>query len=403
MANHLEYYKERYERRKKEMLNDKNICKENRELFKKFFEWEETKLKRSNNLPLLDSGCYKTLDYYITKFSNVNKWFKNKAWIKLTKEDIKKVYDDLEEGKILNGRGERYGDLKSYYGKVFRSKPFEMAGKVQLVKEVIEFPARRNNEEVRFIEEETFRKIVSVVIRPDQKLLCWLAFDIGENINTLLELRKRDFFKEKNPDTKDPEYRVNLPRVNLKRTRIARSEITMFKETVEFIDIVLNQKREIEINGEKKLVPLQDDDKIFQFEYEMARKFLERAVNITGAKCIPKGQPVTWKDLRSSMACNFLKQEWTTDEVNARLGHKPSSREIDKYVNFLAINRHRPKLKAYKFSMQKLESDLDAKGQELKYANEKIKRQEADIEALKKAVAGVEKFMQKQIAMKAKN
>ena len=278
-----------------------------------------------------------------------------------------------------------------------------MAGKVQLVKEVIEFPARRNNEEVRFIEEETFRKIVDVVIRPDQKLLCWLAFDIGENINTLLELRKRDFFQEKNPDTKDPEYRVNLPRGELKKTRVTRSEITMYKETVQFIDIVLNQKREVEINGVKKLVPLQDDDKIFQFEYKMAEKFIKRAVEIVGAKCIPKGQRVTWKDLRSSMACNFLKQEWTVDEVNARLGHKPSSREIDKYVNFLAINRHRPKLKAYKFSMQKLESDLDAKGQELKYATEKIKRQEADIEALKKSISGVEKFMQKQIAINAKN
>jgi len=64
------------------MLSNKSICKENRELFKKFFEWEETKLKRSNNLSQLGKGTYKTLDYYITKFSNVNKWFKNKAWIK---------------------------------------------------------------------------------------------------------------------------------------------------------------------------------------------------------------------------------------------------------------------------------------------------------------------------------
>jgi len=177
----------------------------------------------------------------------------------------------------------------------------------------------------------------------------------------------------------------------------------MFKETVELIEIVLDQKREIDINGDKKSVPLQDDDKLFQFEYKMADKFLKRAVGIVGAKCIPKGQPVTWKDFRSSMACNFLKQEWTVDEVNARLGHKPSSREIDKYVNFLALNRHQPKLKAYKFSMQKLESDLDAKGQELKYATEKIKRQEADIEALKKSILGVEKFMQKQIAINSKD
>lgn len=384
MDNKRDYHKEKYERRKKELLKDKSICKENKELFEKFFEWEEKKLKRMYGVGELDEGSYKTLDYYITKFRNVNNWFKNKAWVNLTKADIEKVYEDLEEGKIKNVRGERYGDLKSYYSKVFRSKPFEMAGKTALVKEVIEFPTRRNNEDVRFIEEATFRKLVSVMIRPDQKLLAWLHFDIGENINTLLNLSKKDFFKQQNPDSKDPEYMVNLPRKNIKRTRVTRSEITNYTETVELLDIVLKDKK--------------DFDKVFNFEYRMASKFLARAVKITGVKCIPNGEPVTWKDLRSSMACDLLKKEWTTDQVNARLGHKPSSREIDKYVNFLAINRHQPKQKNYKFSVQKLENQIDEKSLELKFANEKIRRLQADQDAIKKEMLEMQKFMQKQIA-----
>ncbi|MBU3906726.1 MAG: hypothetical protein KKA64_00575, partial [Nanoarchaeota archaeon] len=145
-------FKESFLKMKENLLNDSSICKENRKLFREFFDWEENKLKRINGLTALDESTYKTLCTYVTKFRNVNKWFNNKPWVNLDKKDIKKVYDDLEDGKIKNKNGERYGDLKSYYGKVFRSKPFDMAGKTHLVREVMEFYRRPNKEEVRFIE-----------------------------------------------------------------------------------------------------------------------------------------------------------------------------------------------------------------------------------------------------------
>lgn len=361
-------FKKRYIRIKDKLINSE-ICKENKELFSKFFEWEELKLRRTNNLAQLDEPCYNTLCGYVSKFKNVNLWFKDKPWVNLTKEDIQKVYNDLEDGKIKNHKNERFGDLKSYYGKIFRSKPFEMAGKSQLVKEVMEFTRSRNREEVRFIEEETFRKIVNVVLRADQKLLCWLAFDIGENVNSLLRLKKSDFFREINPNTKEPEYMVNLPKDKLKRARLTRSEITNFKETVELLDLILKG--------------LKEDEQIFRFEYAQAKKYLNRAVDIIGAKCIPKGQRVTWKDLRSSMACHLLRNHWTTDEVNARLGHKPSSKEIDKYCNFLAIGRHEPKKKMYYNNLQKVENDLEETKQILKLTGERLKKQGDDIIELK--------------------
>ncbi|MFA6023114.1 MAG: hypothetical protein WC781_03425 [Candidatus Pacearchaeota archaeon] len=359
----------KYNNGKEKLLNDKAICKENRDLFKKFFEWEENKLKRTNNLPQLDEACYNTLCGYLLKLSNVNKWFNNKPWKKLTKEDIKRVYNDLEDGKIKNNKGARYGDLKSYYGKVFRSKPFDMAGKTHIVKEVMEFYRRSDNQEVRFIEEATFRKIVQVVIRPEQKLLCWLAWDIGENVNSLLQLKKSDFLRQLNPNTREVEYRVNLPKDKLKRTRMTRSEFTNYKETAELLDFILKD--------------LNDDDVIYNFKYAQAKKFLNRAVHITNAKCIPKGQNVTFKDLRSSMACHLLKNHWTLDEVNARLGHKPSSKEIDKYVNFLAMDRHETKKKIYNNSLEKVENELEETKQNLKLTGERMKKQSDDIIGIK--------------------
>ena len=115
--------KEAYEKSKTLLLTDHSICPENRRLWKDFFELQERKLKRINNLARLDEAAYKTLNQYIGRFKNVNSWFQNKPWTALTKADIQKVYDDLEDGVIKNRFGKRYEDRKSYYTKVFKSKP----------------------------------------------------------------------------------------------------------------------------------------------------------------------------------------------------------------------------------------------------------------------------------------
>ena len=122
-------FKEPYEKIKKHLFADESICAANRELFKEFFAFEEWKLKRQNGLAELDNSCYKTLSGYVSKLKKVNEWFKNKPWKDLTKEDIQKVYDDLEDGIIKNQRGQKYADTGGYYRKVFRGKPFQLAGK----------------------------------------------------------------------------------------------------------------------------------------------------------------------------------------------------------------------------------------------------------------------------------
>lgn len=336
--------KERYEKNKALLLKDASICKQNRDLFNQFFEYQERKLKRVNGLSELDEGCYRTLFTYIQRFRNVNDWFNNKDWKKITKDDIKKVYDDLEDGKIKSQKGTPFKDKSSYYNKIFKSKPFQLANKGDLAREVIEY-YKTTKEEVRFITEEDFRKLLAVVIYSKQKLLMWLAFDIGENITSLLKLQKKDIVRQKNPDTNEYEYIINLADEKLKRSRTTRSEITNFKETVEFLDLHLKD--------------LKEEDYLFDFGYGQAKKFLSRAVEKTGVKTIPTGQKVTWKDLRSSMACYLLKNEWNIDEVKRRLGHKPSSNVIDKYVNYLAINRHKPKKKIYNNNLQKVTDELE--------------------------------------------
>ena len=108
-----------YERTLKSVLGDRAICKPNRDLFEEFFEYEEYKLKRTNNLSRLDEPSYKTLYGYLLGLKNVNQWFGNKPWKQLTKKDIKSVYDRLEDGEIKNKRGIPFQDRRSYYNKIF--------------------------------------------------------------------------------------------------------------------------------------------------------------------------------------------------------------------------------------------------------------------------------------------
>lgn len=373
-------YKQQYDNAKALLLNEKAINKDNIKLFTDFFEYQEYKLKRKNNLRALDTGCYRTLYGYICKFRIVNTWFANKAWQDLTKEDIKKVYDGLEDGTIKRENGKPYENLDtSYYSKIFKSKPFEMAGKLELAREVISYTTAQNKE-VRFILEDDFRKILDNVNKPLHKLLLWLAWDIGENINALLQLRKNDFNREKNPFTKEPEYRLNLKKEILKRSRKPRSEITNYSETVKLLD--------------QELPKIKDNSLIFNFDYRNAKKIIDRPVERAKAKCIPNGEKVTWKDLRSGMACDLLKKGYTTDEVNARLGHRPSSEEIDKYVNFLAIDRHAPKKKVHEFEMGKLNEELERIKQQEKLQAIRNETLEQQVKAQEQRMAAMQTQME---------
>ncbi len=59
--------KPRYEAAKQRLLDDEDICRANRKLFARFFEYEEYKLKRKNDITQLDDNCYKTLLAYVTR------------------------------------------------------------------------------------------------------------------------------------------------------------------------------------------------------------------------------------------------------------------------------------------------------------------------------------------------
>lgn len=354
-------WKERYENAKAKLLEDRSICKDNRHLFREFFTFEERKLKRQNGLARLDEPSYKTLYGYVLQFRNVNAWFQNRPWKKLTERDIRRVYDDLEDGKIKNKKGLPFKDRVSYYNKIFKSKPFRMVGKSELAKDVIEFYAKNTGQEVRFVTEETFRKMVSVMSNPAHLLLFWLAWDLGENIDALLKLRKRDFVRQRNRQTKEPEYLVTFHKGKIKRSRAARTEPTLYHETARCAEMVL--------------AGITGDDLVFRFGYMQAWKIMHSVVRKTTVRCMPSNGPVRWKDLRSGMACHLLKNGWTREEVDARLGHLPNSSALNAYINYMAIDRERPKKRIYDSSLEEVQSELEEAKRGARLTGERVQRQ----------------------------
>ncbi len=72
--------------------------------------------------------------------------------------------------------------------------------------------------------------------------------------------------------------------------------------------------------------------------------------------------------------------------MNYRLGHKPSSREIDKYVSWLALDQHRPKKRVFEGNVAELQRKLDEAGQHEKLTAERLRRQDATNESLQEGL-----------------
>lgn len=337
--------RQRYILARDQLLHDPHICPENRAIFKKFFEYEEYKLKRLNRTPDYDHRSATTLLNYTSRLRVVNRWFENKPWPGLTESDIRSVYDRIENHDIRTIRTNKpIMDSDTYYNRIWRSKPFELAGISDAARAVLANHYPRQRTGVSFIREAALRRLVDYSTSTAMKTLLWLCFDIGENASALLKLRVQDCTRRVPAETGDPEYAINLHAGILKRSRTARTEVTNYAETVAYLDELCAHKA--------------PHEPLFAFGSRQALKAVQQAAQRAGVACEPSGAPVTLKVLRSSMACDLLSKEWSRDEVNARLGHVPSSPVIDRYITYLAMDRTRPKRRLQTGQIQSLTAEV---------------------------------------------
>ncbi len=378
-------FKEQYENAKKDLLNDSSICIENKDWMKKVLSYQETKGKRSNGIPTLDESCYKTLLSYLQKLKNINKWFGNKPLKNITEADFRKVYEDLEEGRITTKSGEIYKDRISYYKKVFKSKPFEIIGKDKLAREVIEYNVIKEID-VRFIPDfrNALKEIVQNAILPEHKLFIQLYGDYAENLFSILQFEKKDFEEIMDKETNEPSFILNLHKGIIKRSRTPRREYNIFPETYLML--------------KKYLEDLKPTDKLFNFGLRQAEKMFSRAVEKAGIK-LQDGKKPTLKDLRSSLACSLLNEEWTTDEIKARLGHKPSSKVLDVYVTYSALNKSKIKKRIYQGTLEDVKEEFERykerSKKDLTLSKEKFEETQKEMANMKEGLKYLTKIISK--------
>jgi len=315
-------FEKQYRKGKQLLLSSDSVTSDNKQLFETFFSEHEYKLKRINNRRSLDEASYKTLCKYLMYFKNVNRWFNGKSWSQLTEQEIQKVYDDLEDGKILGSHGRPILSTRDYINKVFKSRPFEIAGKKELCIQIMRYPIKKSKD-VRFVREDKILALMEMAKTPHSKLLLWLSWDIGENYTTFLKLKKCHFRRQ--TYNGKPEYLVQLPQEHLKRSRTQRTEPTLYDTTTKLLDAYLPS--------------LNDDDLVIPITQRTAQKMLDFLVNKSKLVCEPNGEKFTFKDMRSSASCHWLIKGWSTDWIKGRLGHAPSSNVLDRYVSYLAIDK----------------------------------------------------------------
>jgi integrase len=355
------------------------IREDNRKIARKWIDGEEERLANINGYsPVARNRNAKTLCKNLGYLKNILYWFNDKSLTEITKDDIKRVYQGIEKGEIttLLGRVLADSSKKDYYGKMFKSGFFKFFNKHGYGQEII-LRKIKEDTEVRFFEEKTFKKIVNNTKLKSHEMLFYLLFDTGIEISAILQLIAQDFTLQSD-ETGDSYYVVHVPNEISKKTRPKRDIFIHFEKTNELLKSYLNN--------------LRPEDKLFNFGEKNIGNVLKDIVINNNLKVIPSLTKIQIKDFRSSAACYFLTQGWSTDEIKQRLGHKPSSTVIDKYVNYLCLNQKKKREQVQQINLKEI-SDKQVKTEEAlrkeKIANQslqdKMKEMDKKIELLIKA------------------
>lgn len=381
LYNHIKKYQNRFQKLKEQKVlrvgtgnnvKDIKLNLNNRDLVVKWLEYKKAELENSNGYEKNSQVRYcKTLYKEMTTYmSNILYWFNDKDLQDITEKDIKDIYIGIEQGKLKTIKGKSdlsFKTKKDYYGRVFKSGFFKFIGKDEMAKKVIK---RKFNEatEVRFFDLDTLRVITDNAARNAHRLAFWLLFDTGMEVMALCQLKKSNFEWIQ----QDKYYMLHIPKEISKKSRKRRDIYIHFNETNELLKSYLET--------------LKDTDNLFKFKPPALYHALKSVVDKYQLKTKPENKSITIKDFRSSMSTYFLQLDgWTTDDIKARLGHAPSSTEIDKYVNYLGINQKKQRKQAEQATIKDLEAQYKKMEESLRHMQQKHENQTLEIQALKVA------------------
>ncbi|MCK5612552.1 site-specific integrase [Candidatus Pacearchaeota archaeon] len=315
----------RYERALERLASDKRLPAKNRELAVDWIKKKKEELEEDLALKEKEQDSHrrcKTLIKYCYLLTNVCFWFPDLT--KITKKDLAQFKKDFFNDEIRSIGGKILKCKRDYITKVFRSGFFKNHLQLRsVVDEVFSGKMKKSKNTVEFIELDDLKKMVEIASYSYQKLILYLLFSTGMRIGTLLNMRKRDFELKYNPKTKVHYYLCHI-----------KAEYTKSKEP-RAIPIIIPECND---SLKKHMEKLKDEDFIVEIGYSAVNNLLEKVTVEAGIVTKPNKQKPHIHILRKSTAIFLLNAGYTTDQVKAWLGHKPSSTAIDVYVNYIGLS-----------------------------------------------------------------
>lgn len=343
----------KYQKNKKELYSSEH---KNMKFVKEFIDWKEKRLLakkgRDENARL---RIYKTLNKYINLLSNVATWF-DKPLNQLTKKDMQDFYDDFEEGKILSHKGKPFAakTRRDYYNKVFKSDFFKHLGLIDIAREVF-ILEKDEDEEVRYFEYEDLIKMIEKTEDYRKKGLLFFLFDTGMRIGEVLNLKVGDVeFVIENEDRElkgEEFFRVHM-KAEYSKSKKARTVTNWLDETVGYMKYIVRNRDRNEF--------------LFDWSVSNVRKIIRKLSKLAKVKTTPASLPINIHDFRRSCASYFVRQRRTIDAIKARLGHKPSSNVIDKYVSYHGLDQKEDRIELKKARINKKIESIESENDELR-------------------------------------
>ncbi|MBT6821693.1 site-specific integrase [archaeon] len=380
LYNHLSRYKKKIKKLREENSIKTyegiiKIRKENKQLVLNYLEFKEQDLKDIYGTSKdAETRNAKTLYKYLTTYlANIIYWFNDVSLKDITQKDIESIYRKIENGTLKSISGKKLSDitLKDIYSRVLKSGFFDYIKKSDLARNVIKRKVSPTHE-VRFFDLDTLKEICNLANKKEHRLAYWLLYDLGLEISALLQLKKSNFELKYDKDLKTKYYMVHIAKDISKKGRRVRNNYVHFEETTNLLKVYLGT--------------LKESDKLFNISPPALYRALQRSNKDGKFRVKPNGEKVTIKDFRSSCATYFLSQRWSTDEVKGRLGHSPSSSEINKYVNYLGLHQKKRRKEDVELNFKNMKSKYDE-------SQETIRMMKADQDNIKNQMEELKKMV----------
>lgn len=321
-----------YERIKELIREDEKISPHNQDLLLSWLEEKENTLKRRKGRELQDELRWsKTLSKVGRLAKMVAEWVGTRPLDELTPAELTKIYDDLEEGNITKSDGKPYSRATrtDFYNRLFKSDFGKFMGWRDEAREIMVLE-KREDAPVKYFTKDTLKKLVAGTHSLKYKTLYWLLFDTGLRVGEALNLRKGDVQEMK--DEKNP-YRLII-RASTTKSKRDRYVKLWSNESNEILGAWLSANSEFD-----------EETLLFPMNYAAVKKHLSVSSEQLKLYTEPDRKRLAPHDFRRSCATYWLTQGVSIDLIKARLGHKPSSAVIDRYVSYLGLDENPEKFK----------------------------------------------------------